>query len=298
MNTNIRIHIEKKLIADSSEIDLAIDLHLQNGDFVALYGASGAGKTCTLRMIAGLLSPDRGHISVDGEVWYDSTQGINIPPQRRKIGLVFQQYALFPNMTVRENLHYALSSQQAPQIIDELLSITQLAPLANRKPDTLSGGQQQRVALARALVRRPALLLLDEPLSALDENIRAKLQEDIKQLHERFEMTTILVSHNLSEVFRLCQRLYLIDNGKIKKSGAPADVLIGKQLSGKFKFEGRILSIQPNDVVCIVTVAVGNVPVRVVATPDSLQNLKAGDRVVIASKAFNPIILPAMDVID
>jgi molybdate transport system ATP-binding protein len=298
MNTNIRIHIEKKLIADSSEIDLAIDLHLQNGDFVALYGASGAGKTCTLRMIAGLLSPDRGHISVDGEVWYDSTQGINIPPQRRKIGLVFQQYALFPNMTVRENLHYALSSQQDPQIIDELLSITQLAPLANRKPDTLSGGQQQRVALARALVRRPALLLLDEPLSALDENIRAKLQEDIKQLHERFEMTTILVSHNLSEVFRLCQRLYLIDNGKIKKSGAPADVLIGKQLSGKFKFEGRILSIQPNDVVCIVTVAVGNVPVRVVATPDSLQNLKAGDRVVIASKAFNPIILPAMDVID
>jgi molybdate transport system ATP-binding protein len=147
-------------------------------------------------------------------------------------------------------------------------------------------------------VRRPKILLLDEPLSALDENIRARLQDELQQLHERFEMTSILVSHNLSEVFRLCQRIYLIEGGKIKKSGAPADVLIGKQLSGKFKFEGRILSIQPNDVVSIVTIAVGNVPVRIVATPESLQNLKVGDRVVIASKAFNPIILPATDVVD
>jgi molybdate transport system ATP-binding protein len=298
VTTEIRIHVEKKLVARSTEMNLAIDLTLHRGDFVALYGASGAGKTCTLRMIAGLLTPDRGHISVGDEVWYDSARGINLPPQQRKIGLVFQQYALFPNMTVRENLRYALAPKQDPKIIDELLSMTQLAALADRKPDTLSGGQQQRVALARALVRRPKILLLDEPLSALDEHIRARLQDELQQLHDRFEMTSILVSHNLSEVFRLCQRIFLIESGKIKKSGAPADVLIGKQLSGKFKFEGRILSIQPNDVVCIVTIAVGNVPVRIVATPESLQGLKVGDRVVIASKAFNPIILPATDVVD
>jgi molybdate transport system ATP-binding protein len=273
-----------------------MDLRIGEHDFVTLYGKSGAGKTTTLRILAGLTAPDSGYIQVGDNVWLDSQKGINLPPQARPIGFVFQDYALFPNMTVRKNLEYALTSRKERDIVDELLEVVDLKNLANRKPDTLSGGQRQRVALARALVRRPRILLLDEPLSALDMEMRLKLQDEILNIHRRFNITTILVSHNFSEIFKLSNRVLIIEQGKIIHSGPPAEVFIAKKLSGKFKFEGEILEKQKSDVVYILTVSIGNNLVKVIATKEEAAQLQTGDRVIVASKAFNPILIPVRGV--
>ncbi len=196
-------------------------------------------------------------------------------------------------MTVRKNLEYALSSQEDPGIVDRLLEIVDLRKLAGRKPDTLSGGQRQRVALARALVRKPKILLLDEPLAALDMEMRRKLQDELLNIHKEFTITTILVSHNLAEIFRLSNRVAVIETGLITRSGALADVFIGKKLSGKFKFEGEILNIEHDDVVYILTVSIGNNVVKVIATEDEAGQLSVGDKVIVSSKAFNPLLIPA-----
>lgn len=288
----INFRFTKQLIATEGTINLRVDQEVGEHDFVTLYGKSGAGKTTTLRILAGITDPDEGCIQVGGETWFDSRKGINLPPQKRSIGFVFQDYALFPNMTVRKNLEYALASQKDRGIVDELLEVVDLQNLADRKPDSLSGGQRQRVALARALVRRPQILLLDEPLSALDMEMRLKLQDAILNIHRRFNITTILVSHNFSEIFKLSNRVLIIDRGEIIKSGAPADVFIGKKLSGKFKFEGEILQKQKSDVVYILTVSIGNNLVKVIATEEEAAQLQPGDRVIVASKAFNPILIP------
>lgn len=288
----IKIEITKKLLTAQGEMELRIDETFEQRDFVALFGKSGAGKTTTLRILAGLTKPDSGLIRVNDEIWFDSKNGVNLPPQHRAIGFVFQDYALFPNMTVRQNLDYALARSEKRTIVAELLAMVDLQQLAGRKPQTLSGGQRQRVALARALVRRPKILLLDEPLSALDDEMRRKLQNDLYALHKRFEMTTILVSHDLGEIFKLCQRVLVIDEGQIIKNGHPTEVFIGKKLSGKFKFEGEILAIQQNDVVFIITIAIGSTPVKVIATAEEISGLSVGNRVIVASKAFNPVILP------
>ena len=288
----ISYRITKQLIATEGTINLRVDQQIGEHDFITLYGKSGAGKTTTLRILAGITDPDEGYIQVGGETWFDSRKGINLSPQKRSIGFVFQDYALFPNMSVRKNLEYALVSQKDRSIVDELLEVVDLKNLADRKPDSLSGGQRQRVALARALVRRPQILLLDEPLSALDMEMRLKLQDAILNIHRRFNITTILVSHNFSEIFKLSNRVLIIDRGEIIKSGPPADVFIGKKLSGKFKFEGEILQKQKSDAVYILTVSIGNNLVKVIATEEEAAQLQAGDRVIVASKAFNPILIP------
>ena len=158
-------------------------------------------------------------------MWYDSTVGVNVKPQERNVGIVFQEYALFPNMTVRGNLEYALKKDQSTAIVDELLDLMELSSLGGKKPAVLSGGQQQRVALARAIVRRPKVLLLDEPMSALDTNLRLKIQDYILSVHRQYNLTTILVSHDLLEVTRLSTYVYLMDNGQIVSQGAPKKVL-------------------------------------------------------------------------
>ena len=288
----IRFHAQKKLLTSDGPIDLNIDLEIAARECLTLFGKSGAGKTTALRILAGLTRPEQGYIEVDGKVWLDSTRNICLPPQQRPVGFVFQDYALFPNMTVRENLRYALAAGEDSVIVEELLEAVDLHALAQRRPASLSGGQRQRVALARALVRRPKLLLLDEPLSALDMEMRGKLQDEILKLQQRFPVTTLLVSHNLAEIFRLSQRVALIERGRITALGLPAEVFITKQLSGKFKFEGEILAIQPEDVVYIVTVSIGQNVVRVIATDSEVDQLRVGDRVIVSSKAFNPILMP------
>lgn len=221
----IHVAIKKKLLASKGKMHLDVDLKIATGEIITLYGASGAGKTSILRMLCGLSAPDEGTITVEGQRWFDASKKINVKPQQRNVGIVFQDYALFPNMTVEENLRYALAKAQPRDIVDELLELMELNNLRATKPALLSGGQRQRVALARALVRKPALLLLDEPMSALDTALRLRIQDYILKVHEQYHLTTILVSHDILEVVRLSRRVYVLDDGKIVKHGTPGDVL-------------------------------------------------------------------------
>ena len=289
----IEANIKKKLTSDSGDMLLDVQLQIKTGEFVTLYGESGAGKTSTFKMLAGLLNPDDGQIVVGGQTWFDAKKKINIRPQQRKIGYVFQDYALFPNMTARENLEFALNDQRDKGIIDELVEIIELGDLQHRRPDTLSGGQKQRVALARALVQKPKILLLDEPLAALDARIRLSLQDYLFKVHKTYALTTVLISHDIGEVTRLSDKVFVIEKGKIKRQGTPTEIFTDSKISGKFRFVGEILKIEKQEVVYIVTVLIQNNIVKVIAQESEVSNLQAGDKVMVASKAFNPIIYKA-----
>ncbi len=286
----VEIAVEKRLMGVEGAIDLKIETTIESGEFVSIFGASGAGKTTLLRMIGGLEKPDGGRIVVDGEVWFDSEKKIDLPPQRRRTGFVFQDYALFPNMSVRENLEYALGRGEDPSEVEKILQSVGLKKLADRYPSQLSGGQKQRVSMARALVRRPKLLLLDEPLSALDHTMRRKLQDELLRLHGLFSITTLLVSHDPGEIFRLCHRVVVIDRGKILKTGSPSEVFVKDRIGSSLKFTGEILQMSRNEMITILTLSVGNQLVKVVASESEAASLRIGDRVQIVSKAFHPMI--------
>ena len=286
----IHCQLHKTLNTAQGKLPLAVDFSIAKGEFISLYGPSGAGKTTILRMIAGLLAPDDGILRINDKEWFNRTKKISLTPQQRNVGMVFQNYTLFPNMTIRENLEYALHKRQDKSIINELIQVIDLEALQDRKPDTLSGGQQQRVALARALVQQPRILLLDEPLAALDKKMRATLQDYLLKVHRKYELTVILVSHDIAEVTKLSDRVLILDQGIITKQGAPLEVFSDHQLSGKFQFMGEIIAIEHDEVVHIVSVLVANTIVKVVADSSEINQLNIGDQVIIASKAFNPVI--------
>lgn len=221
----IQARFKKKLDAAHGLMTLDVDFTINKGELVTFYGPSGAGKTSILRMLCGLTAPDEGYISVGDQSWFDDKNKINKKPQQRNIGIVFQDYALFPNMTVRGNLMYALVKGQSQDLIDELLALMELSNLQDKKPAFLSGGQRQRVALARALVRKPDVLLLDEPMSALDTTLRIKIQDYILRVHQQFHLTTILVTHDILEVLRLSSRVFLLEEGQINRQGKPHELL-------------------------------------------------------------------------
>jgi iron(III) transport system ATP-binding protein len=205
----------------------AISLSVEPGEFICLLGPSGCGKTTTLRMIAGFLEPDDGEIRVAGKVV--SAPGRVIPPERRNMGMIFQSYAVWPHMTVRENVAYGLKMQRiAPgarrKRADAMLAATKLSSLADRYPAELSGGQQQRVALARALAPSPDILLLDEPLSNLDANLRGDMRLEIRRLHDQFHDTSIYVTHDQVEAMTMADRIVVMNAGRIEQIGTPQDV--------------------------------------------------------------------------
>lgn len=286
----IRINVKKALKTNRGKIHLDVDFNLSEGDFTAISGASGAGKTTLLRMIAGLSAPDSGCIQVGDEIWFDSIKGINRPPQLRKVGFVFQDYNLFPHLSVLENLQFAAESQEDPAI-KKLLKFSGLEQLSGRKPQFLSGGERQRVALIRAILRKPKIFLLDEPLSALDDQMRSKIQDEILRIYRELNITTVFVSHDISEVFKLCKQVLVLKDGRISKSGAPQDVFDSNHTSGKFKFVGEVLSIQKDNFLNIVSLQIGNTITKVVATTEEIEDIRIGERVMIASKAFNPMII-------
>ncbi len=286
----IKIKLHKALHAAQGEMLLDLNLEIEQGTLVAIYGPSGAGKTSTLKILSGLLQPDSGMLSVNDNLWFDTKQKINLKPQQRNVGYLFQDYALFPNMTVLQNLAFALSKKQDRSILQELIEMMELGELQNRKPATLSGGQKQRVALARALVQRPQILLLDEPLSALDRKIRSKLQNYILSIHRKYNLTTILISHDIGEIHKLADKVIILENGQVAQEGTPTDIFINQKISGKFKFTGEVLNIEQEEVVYIVTVLIQNQIVKVIAQSTEIEGLKIGDQVMVASKAFNPII--------
>jgi molybdate transport system ATP-binding protein len=289
-NDVIFIDIEKMMFTVNGKVNLAVKTEIKTGELVALFGSSGAGKTTLLRILAGLVHPDRGIIKFGDTVWFDSEKRITIPPQNRNISLMFQDYALFPNMTVQENIQFA-QSEKDDLAVNELLSIFGLTEFRKYKPNGLSGGQKQRVALARALARKPQLLLLDEPLSALDSEMRSTLQNEIAQAHQLLGGTTIMVSHDLNEVFRLASQVLCLENGIIERSGSPDEVFTDNSISGKVQVTGQIARIEKQDTIFIVTVIIGsNQIIKVIAYDNDMENLHIGDSVLVFTKAFNPII--------
>ena len=280
----ISLNIKKELHGSNGVMNLDINLSLQNGEFVALSGVSGSGKTTLLRILAGL-EEAFGEIIVDGEIWLN--EKIKKPIQKRDIGFVFQDYALFPNLSVIDNLLYVKKDKD---LAKQLLSLTDLYELKNRYPNSLSGGQKQRVSLCRALMKRPKILLMDEPLSALDPHMRLKLQDEILTLHKEFKTTTIMVSHDPSEMYKLASRVLVLKDGKIIDDGLPKDILLKTQGSQKFSFEGVLLDIIKVDVINIAIVAIGQQIVEVVISNIEAQNLIIGEKVNVSTKAFSPII--------
>jgi molybdate transport system ATP-binding protein len=284
------IQVKKELNFSGGQKYLDIHTTIEEGSFVAISGPSGSGKTTLLRLIAGLTDASAGKISIKKDIWLDSQKKINLPPQKRRVGYVFQNYALFPNMTVRQNLVYALEKGQSKAIIDELIAIMELEALTKKLPITLSGGQQQRVALARALVRKPYILLLDEPLSALDNEMRSRLQDYLLKIHNNYQLTTLLVSHDIGEIFKMAEKVWMLKDGEIIKEGAPEEIFLNQKISGKYKFSGEVLQILPSDVIFIVIIKVGTNVVRVTASKEEAASLKIGDKVMLISKAFKPMI--------
>lgn len=286
----IEIAIHKKLQSASGTMILDVQFKVAKEKLITIYGKSGAGKTSILRIISGLMAVDQGVIKVNDNTWLNSDLGINLPPQNRNIGFVFQDYALFPNMTVKENLLFALSKRQDNDIVKQLIEIMDLGDLQHRKPETLSGGQKQRVALARSLVKKPQVLMLDEPLSALDSAMRQNLQQYILQVHKEYKLTTILISHDVSEIIKMSDYLYEIDHGKIINQAIPLEFFTKNKSLAKFQFMGEVIKLVHQDFIYIITVLIGKDLVKVVADTEEAKKLQIGDKVIIASKAFNPII--------
>ncbi|MCL1814955.1 MAG: ATP-binding cassette domain-containing protein, partial [Treponema sp.] len=210
----LSVDIQKKLGA------FQLDVAFNAGDGVTgILGASGSGKSMTLRCIAGIDRPDRGRIVLDGEILFDSEQGINLPPQRRRVGYLFQNYALFPNMTVEKNilcgLYHEKDSTKRRRALDDVIQLLKLDALKKHRPAQLSGGEQQRTALARILVNRPSLLMLDEPFSALDSHLRDHLRIQMKKLLQQYSGSTLMVTHNRDEAYDLCGHIALMDTGAV-----------------------------------------------------------------------------------
>lgn len=270
----INFSLQKNLHTAAGEMQLNVSTRIERGQFVSLYGASGAGKTSILRMLAGFMKPDNGFINVNNAVWYNASAKRNVEPQQRRIGFVFQDYALFPNMNVRDNILFALGRNESPAIVDELLAVTGLTNFAARKIQTLSGGQQQRVALARAIANKPAILLLDEPLSAIDNEMRLYLQDTLKEIHQRYSLTTILVSHNAQEIIKLSDVVIHLEQGRFQQQTTPAQFFQnGNEVA---KITGNIISIDEkgNAVVLIDN--------RLVSVPVAAEKLTTNDRVEIS----------------
>lgn len=224
----LSIRVQKQL----DRFDLDVTLDSPEGKIIVLFGPSGAGKSLTLGALAGLVTPDMGRISIGELVLFDAERGIDLAPQERKIGLVRQDLALFPHLTVADNIAYGLSRLPKPArraAVNDFLELMHLDGLGAHKPSEMSGGQQQRVALARALAVRPSLLLLDEPFSALDLPTRLELRAELKALHQRLKMTTLFVTHDLGEAFFLADYLAVLVDGRILQFDTPARTLIKPQ---------------------------------------------------------------------
>ena len=278
----IDINIKKELYGSNGTMDLDVNLHIKKGEFVALSGLSGSGKTTLLRIIAGLETAS-GIIKIGKDIWLNDK--FILPIQKREIGFVFQDYALFPNFTVLQNLLYVKKDKK---LATYLLEMTELSELKDRYPNTLSGGQKQRVSLCRALMNKPKLLLMDEPLSALDPYMRTKLQNEIKILHNEFQTTTIMVSHDPSEMYRLASRVLVLDYGKIINDGLAKDILLKTKGSQKLSFEGELLDIIKLDVIKVAIISIASQLVEVVISNKEAANLEIGQRVSVSTKAFTP----------
>lgn len=250
-------HIKKKFgNGDGHAVTIDVNFSVSGGVTV-LFGSSGAGKTSILRSIAGILTPDEGRITLDDKVYFDSSAGINLPIQQRKVGYVFQNHVLFPHFSAEQNVYYGAQSSSrlsARERVRELFSLLGIEKIAARYPHELSGGEQQRVAVARALATNPSIMLLDEPLSAVDVATRSRLLVEISAIQQRSGIPFLYVTHNHSEAVRLGNLMIVLDEGKVVQEGTPLEIFNAPQTASVARvvgtenvFVGKILRHRPED---------------------------------------------------
>jgi len=249
---SLSFHLKKHFPSRSGGFSIDIRLSAEE-NMTVLFGPSGAGKSLVLNMLSGIVRPDQGFVRIKEREVFNSETGINIPIRDRKIGYLFQDYALFPHMTVFENIAYGINSLPKNKIktkVEDLLDLMRISGLEHRFPKELSGGQKQRAALARTLATEPRILLLDEPFSALDYQVREKLRADLLRIHQKYPITTFFVTHDLEEAFVMGDNIAIINNGRLEQFGAREDVFykpktknVAKFLGARNIFSGMIVSL-------------------------------------------------------
>ncbi|MDN3512821.1 MAG: ATP-binding cassette domain-containing protein [Candidatus Brocadia sp.] len=288
----IKVRIKKTW----KEFGLHVNFEVPHEKVTALFGPSGAGKSSILRLISGLERPDGGIIHKGEEVWYDESKAINLLPQQRSVGFVFQDFALFPHLTVERNVAYGIKEKKRVKETKDLLSLVGLSGYERYYPGQLSGGQKQRVALVRALARRPNILLLDEPLSALDWETRRQLQEDLKRVIKQLHVTTLYVTHDVTEVYKLADYVVVMEAGKVIKRGTPEEIFMGRRLSTRIQIAGKVVDIESDSIMAAVTVMHEDQYFKTLIDTEEIHRLKimVGDDVVIGAKSSDVILFKVL----
>src|SRR4030066_511441 len=250
---NLKMNLKKSFDGFSLDVNLSVQ-----EDLLVLFGPSGAGKSLILKMVSGIVVPDEGVVEIGDERVYDSENHIDLPVRNRRIGYLFQDYALFPHMTVSGNIAYGINQLERPLVqikVDELIEVMRLSGLEKRYPHELSGGQKQRCALARTLAIEPRVLFLDEPFSALDYQVREKLRADLLMIHQKSPITTLFVTHDLEEAFIMGEKIAVINNGRLEQFGTREGVFykpktknVAKFLGARNIFSGIIVSLNEKTV--------------------------------------------------
>ncbi len=279
----MEVNVNKQLDSSEGRMILHLEACVDEGSFIVLQGKSGAGKTSLLRLLAGLMLPDQGYITFGGKHWTDTAKGVFLPPQKREVGMVFQDYALFPNMTLLENIRFASTKECSLDLVDTLMDIMELEALRHHAIKSLSGGQKQRVALARALVQRPKLLLLDEPLAALDREMKIKLRDFIKDWHHEQRPTLIWVSHDASEIIPLADRLWELENGRLIEKECAVQNINDKPVKGRFQISAEIEGMEQQGSGYILSLRIGLQSVHLTVEESEVSGLKIGDTVLLTA---------------